>query len=133
MWLLVVVVFSLTLVAKAIYGGWMDAREAPDLSGRAGLVFFTLSNGCECQMVVVRAAEAQLAKWQPGLPVLRMDFDRNRHLAATWDIARAPALVLVDAEGQMVWAQGEGVRDELPLDLDQVELQIQRLAEWAIP
>jgi hypothetical protein len=80
-------------------------------------------------MVVVRAAEAQLAKWQPGLPVLSMDFDRNRHLAATWDVARAPALVLVDAEGRMVWAQDEGLSDEAPLDLTQVLTAIGEVAE----
>lgn len=35
--------------------------------------------------------------------------------------------VLVNAEGQVVWRQDEGLSDESPLDLDQTEGQVEAL------
>lgn len=48
-------------------------------------------------MVVVEAAEAQLAGWDSPLPLLRVDFDRRLDLAEQFGVMRAPALVLVNA------------------------------------
>jgi hypothetical protein len=78
-------------------------------------------------MTVIHAAEAQLANWDSPLPLLRVDFDRRRNLAAQWKIACAPVFVLVNAEGQVVWNQDEGLSDESPLDLNQAERQIEAL------
>ncbi len=40
---------------------------------------------------------------------------------------RKQALVLMDADGQVVWKQDEGLSDESPLDLAQAESQIEAL------
>ncbi len=50
---------------------------------------------------------------------------RHPDLARQYDVIRAPALVLVDAEGQVVWRQDESLSDESPLDLNQAERQIE--------
>lgn len=127
-WILFLASLTLTLGLKAASEGWFATRAPLPLNGQPTLVFFTLSKGCDCQMTIIRAAEAQLADWDLSLPLQRVDFDRRRDLAAQFGVARAPALVLVNAEGQAVWRQDEGLSDESPLDLDQAKRQIEALA-----
>jgi hypothetical protein len=62
-----------------------------------------------------------------------VDFERRRDLANQFGVARAPALVLVNAEGQVVWKQDEGLSDESPLDLNQAERQIEAQIEQEMP
>lgn len=128
-WLLFLAAIALTLGLKAVSEGWFAVREPLPINGQPALVFFTLSKGCECQMTVVRAAEAQLAEWDSPLPLLRVDFDRRRDLAKQFGVVRAPALVLVNAEGQAVWKQDEGLSDESPLNLEQAEIQAESLVQ----
>jgi hypothetical protein len=101
--------------------GWFTHRQPLNLNGQPALVFFTLGRGCECQMTVIASAEAQIAAWdvpgEAGLPVLRVDFSRRPDLVRQYGVARAPALVLLDAQGQVVWKQDVGLSDEAPLDL----------------
>lgn len=127
LWIFFLAALILTFGLKAATEGWFAARAPLPLNGQPALVFFTLSKGCECQMTVVRAAEAQLADWVPPLPLHRVDVDRRRDLAEQFHIVRAPALVLINAEGQVVWKQDEGLSDESPLDLNQAERQIEAL------
>jgi len=63
------------------------------------------------------------------LHVIRVDFDRRPDLARQYGVARAPALVLLDSQGQVVWKQDVGLSDKVPLDLNQVEVQIEVLAQ----
>ncbi|GAB4419416.1 MAG: hypothetical protein Kow002_07010 [Anaerolineales bacterium] len=126
-WILFLASLTLTLGLKAASEGWFTARTPLPLNGQPALVFFTLSKGCDCQMTVVRAAEAQLADWVSPLPLYRVDFDRRHDLAEQFGVARAPALVLVNAEGQVVWKQDEGLSDGSPLDLNQAERQVEAL------
>ena len=106
---------------KAVSMGWFTHRQPLNLNGQPALVFFTLGRGCECQMTVIANAEAQIAAWdvpgEAGLPVLRVDFSRRPDLVRQYGVARAPALVLLDAQGQVVWKQDVGLSDEAPLDL----------------
>lgn len=132
-WILFLVSLTLTLGLKAASEGWFAARAPLPLGRQPALVFFTLSKGCDCQMTLVRAAEAQLANWASPLALQRVDFDSRRDLAEQFGVARAPALVLLDAEGQVVWKQDVGISDETPLDLDQAERQIEALTEKELP
>ena len=129
LWILFLAALALTLGLKAVHDDWFAAREPLPLNGQPALVFFTISEGCECQMTVVRAAEAQLAGWDIPLPLLRVDFNRRSDLVQNFGLNRAPALVLVNAEGQAVWKQDESVSDEAPLDLEQVENQVESLVQ----
>jgi len=126
-WILFLASLTLILGLKAASEGWFAARAPLPPNGQTTLIFFTLSKGCECQMTVIRAAETQLADWVSPLPLHRVDFDRRRDLAKQFGVARAPALVLINPEGQVVWKQDEGLSDESPLDLDQVERQMEAM------
>jgi hypothetical protein len=130
------VILAVVLLAKLFYNGWLDPRTSLELDGGPALIFFTLSRGCECQMVVVEAAEAQLANWdtpaETGLEVIQLDFERRSNLAHRFKVVRAPALVLVDAAGQVVWKQDLGLSDEAPLDLASAEANIRQLSDGGI-
>jgi hypothetical protein len=121
------------LVLKAVQEGWFEPRLPLELNNQPALVFFTLSRGCECQMTVVAHAEAQLAAWefpvQRPFRVIRVDFNRRPDLAQQYGVARAPALVLLDDSGQVVWKQDVGLSDDAPLDLDLAEIWIETLVQ----
>ena len=128
-WAIFIGALAITLGLKVAQSGWFAFREVLVLNGKPALVFFTLSKGCECQMSVVHAAEAQLTNWQPPIQLLRVDFERRPDLAEQFDIARAPALVLLDKDGQIIWKQDEGLSDKSPLDLEQARIQVEALNE----
>lgn len=121
------------LAIKEFNNNLFEPRIPLELNGRPALVFFTLGEGCACQMGVVRAAEAQMANWV-GVPaeeiqVLRVDFNRRPDLDKQYGVVRAPALVLLDGAGQVVWQQDVGLSDDTPLDLDQAEAEIEKLSQ----
>jgi peptidoglycan/LPS O-acetylase OafA/YrhL len=121
------------MVLKAVQEGWFAPSPPLELNSQPALVFFTLSRGCECQMTVVQSAEAQLAAWELpadlGLNVIRVDINRRPDLARQYGVARASALVLLDSQGQVVWKQDVGLSDEAPLDLNQIERQLETLTK----
>lgn len=125
--------FLVPIGLKALQEGWFAPHPLLELNDQPALVFFTLSNGCECQMVVVAAAEVQLAGWafagETGLNIIRVDFDRRLDLARQYGVVRALALVLLDAGDQVVWMQNEGLSDEAPLDMEQVQREIETLTQ----
>jgi hypothetical protein len=132
--LLVFGILVLTVLAiKAFNNGWFTPRMSLELNGEPALVFFTLADGCECEMSVVNAAEAQLATWnipqENDLQLMQVDFRRRPDLADEYDVARAPALVLLDTQGLVVWKQDVGLSDEAPLDLDTAGSQIDHLLD----
>ena len=114
-------IIGVVLGIKAVSRGWFSQRQPLVLNGRSTLLFFTISRSCDCQMRVVHNAEKQLAAWELpvnlGLAIIRLDFNRRPDLAKQYGVARAPALVLLDNLGQVVWKQDEGLSDEQPLDL----------------
>ena len=119
------------MVLKAVQEGWFAPSPPLELNSQPALVFFTLSRGCECQITVVQSAEAQLAAWDLpsafGLNVIHVDSNRRPDLAGEYGVARAPALVLLDARGEVVWKQDVGLSDGAPLDLSQAQSQIEAL------
>ena len=125
-----VLVFAV-LAIKSFNDGWFEPQIPLELNGRPALVFFMLGRGCECQMSVVRSAEAQLAAWQVAqdktIPIFWVDFSRRPDLTNQYGVARAPALVLLDESGQVIWKQDVGLSDEAPLDLEQAKDQVERL------
>lgn len=121
------------LALKSFNEGWFELGEPLEVTGEPTLVFFTLADGCECEMSVVNAAEAQLAGWslaQAGkIPLLRVDFSRRPDLVKQYGVARAPALVLLDANGNVAWKQDLGLSDDAPLDIAQAEVQARQLLD----
>jgi hypothetical protein len=131
----VLMLFGVLVVAvlaiKSFNDEWFVPRTPLELNNQHALVFFTLERGCDCQMRVVRAAEAQLASWPAAtdsmVPTLRVDFNRRPDLARQYGVARSPALVLLDSMGRVVWKQDVGLSEDAPLDLIQAQRQIEIL------
>jgi hypothetical protein len=119
------------LAIKGVQQGWFLPRPQLALSDQPAMLFFTLLDGCECQMTIIRRAATQVAFWELPEPlainIIRIDFDLQPKIARYYDVARAPALVLVDAEGELIWKQDVGVSDAKPLDLVEAEAQISAL------
>ncbi len=82
-------------------------------------------------MVVSNNANDQIASWseetRQEIPVFKIDIERRPDLAEQYDIFRVPALLLLDSQGQLMWKQDYSINDDLPLDLNQFELEIQFL------
>jgi hypothetical protein len=116
---------------KASQQKWFVPRPYMELNGQPALLFFTLSEGCDCQMRVIRHAATQVAFWKPvehlKINIISIDFDERPDLARYFHVDRAPALVLLDHNGEVFWMQDEPQSDDLPFDMSAVEEQIASL------
>jgi len=120
---------------KAFRSGWFETRRPLELNGKPALLFFNVSRGCECQMVVSNNAYDQIASWsdqaRQGISVINIDIERRPDIAEQYDIFRVPALLLLDSQGEVMWVQDYSINDDLPLDLNQFEVEIQSLVtQW---
>ncbi len=129
--ILFMVLVMVILAIKSTNDSWFEPQTPLTLNGQPALVFFTLGKGCECQMKVIHNAEAQIATWQVVLqrqvPIFYVDFSRRTDLVRQYDVARVPALVLLNAAGEVTWKQDVGLSDEDPLDLVTANLQIESI------
>ena len=132
-WSLFFGALALTFVLKAVQLGWFDPRPSLELDGEPALLFFNKSRGCECEMLVYNNANAQIHSWIAPVRVVHIDLDRRPDLAQQYSVIRAPSLVLLNATGQVAWRQDEGLSDEAPLDLEQVEIQVEALKDRSLP
>lgn len=128
-WVVFLAMLALTLGAKAVQQGRLTPRLPLELDDKPALLFFNKTHGCECELFVYNNAEAQIRSWDAAMQVICIDMDRRPDLARQYEVMRAPTLILIDAEGQTVWKQDEGISDESPLDLDEAERQIEKLTQ----
>ena len=126
LWIIFFVALALILGLKAAQLGWFTPHPPLELDGEPALLFFNKSRGCECELFVYNNAETQMNSWNASARVFRIDLDRRSDLAQQYEVVRAPTLILLNAEGQVVWRQDEGLSDESPLDLNQAEAQIEQ-------
>jgi hypothetical protein len=127
LWIIFFGILALTLGIKAAQLDWFTPHLPLELDGKPALLFFNKERGCECELFVYNNAETQMNSWNAPMRVIRIDLDQRPDLARQYDVSRAPSLVLLNAEGQVVWKQDEGLSDESPFDLKQVEVQIKTL------
>ena len=129
----------LVLGLKAHQLGWLQPKDPLELHGQpAVLVFVKYRYVCECEAFVNGNARSQVANWPPeargDLTLHLLDIEQRTDLAKHYAVIRAPAMLLVDADGEIVWRQ-DGVTsftsDGLPLDLDGIKAQIAILIEAA--
>lgn len=118
---------------KAVQEGWFAAREPLDLSGAPLLLFFNRHKGCECEMVVYRAAEDQIHRWSEderlNMKIIPIDLDRRPDLGKQFEVIRAPALLLVDQQGRVIFGQKDSIADNAPLDLESFNRVIQEVSD----
>lgn len=122
----------IVLAIKATTEGWFSAREALNLPAEPLLLFFNRSKGCECELAVYQAADAQIQAWSPEerqrLQIIRIDLDRRRDLGRQFNLIRAPALLLIDENGEIIFGQTESVSDTAPLDLKAFSSKIKEIS-----
>lgn len=116
------------LFLKGMNEGWFSPQELPVLEGEPVLLFFNRYKGCECELVVYEAAELQIENWaeenRRGIEVMIFNFDRRADLKRQFGIVRAPTLILLNAAGDIILKQDEGVSDTEPLNLPLFEEKI---------
>ena len=119
---------AMVLVSKAIRLGWFDPRPQLKLNDQPALLFFNRDRGCECELLVYRSAEAQLAAWRQEdrfeVRIIALNLEQRRDLVRAYQVVRAPTLLLLDGSGQTVWRQDEVITDREPFDLRELERQI---------
>jgi hypothetical protein len=135
-WIILVLFAGLVVAVMAIKGldeGWFEPRHPLDLQQQPAILFFNRYKGCECELVVYHAAEKQVQGWSDearwGVSIFAINLDRRRDLGTQYKIVRAPTLLLIDAEGQIILRQDEGVSDAQPLNLPLFEAKLKELMD----
>lgn len=102
-----------------------------ELNNQPALLFFNNDEGCECVMPLYQKADAVIAAWPPEqraqVPVYRVVLDDHPDLQRQYDIERAPMLLLLDANGQVVWREWGVASSPNVFDLARVEAKISLL------
>ena len=116
------------MAAKVIGEGWLHPQPTlPSVSGPT-LLFFNGSRGCECELLVYENADRQFTAWREklngDLPVVQVSIHPPGELKKQYKVVRAPTLLLLDRDGQVVWRQDNVISDQKPLDLETFEEQI---------
>jgi hypothetical protein len=127
----------LVLGLKASQLGWLQSKTPLALNGQpAVLVFIQYRYVCECEAYVNGNARSQVANWpteeRGNLSLHLVDIEQRSDLAKRYKVTRAPSLLLLDSAGEVVWRQDGVTRstsDELPLDIKQIEVQIELLRQ----
>lgn len=116
------------LAYKAVDDGWLIPHTPLSLNGEPAVLFFNRHKGCACALAVYRAAADQVQDWtvaeRQGVQIISIDLDRRPDLVAQYDVIRAPALLLVDQAGEIVYRQDEVVSDTEPFNLPWFESKL---------
>lgn len=104
------------------------ANPPAGLDERPAILFFTEDDPCECMVEIVAQADEQMAGWSAGHPnsppIVRIDMEQRLDLEAKYKVFRAPCLVLVDAQDQVVWRQDYPLIEGGPFKLDELDAAI---------
>ena len=100
------------LIYKADLQKWYWSGKSLELNDSPALVFFNRHKGCDCILKYYQMADVELLTWmennQTGLQVILVDLDDQPGYALTYRIHFAPALLLLDADGDEILRQ-EGI------------------------
>ena len=124
-------VILLVLAYKTYDDGWFLPRKPIVLNDQPAVLFFNRHKGCDCARIVYHAAARQMREWPEaqrlGVQLIQVDLDRQTYLGKQFDVARAPALLLIDATGNIVYRQEEVVIDLEPMNLPLLEQNIREV------
>jgi hypothetical protein len=107
------------------------AGQQSSMNDKPVILFFNVDEPCECMVEMTQRAEQQMANWpverRGGIPVMRIAMEERKDLEVKYRVFRAPCLVLVDAQGQIVWRQDYPLIEGGPFKLDELEAAITEL------
>lgn len=108
------------------------ANQEAQRSRGAMILFFNDGDPCECMQELVQQADDQIERWtttsDPGLPVVHIAMQQRTDLEAKYKIFRAPSLVLVDEQDQVIWRQDYPLMEGEPFKLQDLENAIRKLS-----
>lgn len=132
-WMGLLGLILVVLGVKFALGLAASSGQPYNLNGEPVLLFFSIDDPCACMVDLTQRAESQIANWpveQRGeIQVVRFPFRQRRDLEAEYQIFRAPCLILVDAQNQVLWRQDDTMIEGGPFKLDEVEAVIAGLVE----
>lgn len=109
------------------------ANQEVQRANGAVVLFFNDGDPCECMQELVQQADEQIERWRvtadPALPVVRIAMQQRTDLEAKYKIFRAPSLVLINAQDQVVWRQDYPLMQGGPFKLDDLEDAILKLSQ----
>ena len=127
-WLLLAGAIFLLLSYKEARPLLLPGGPPLDLNNQPTLLFFNNEEGCECVIELYQKADAVLADWpvenRAHIAVHRIVLDERPDLQRSYDIQRAPMLLLLDAHGQEVWREWGVASNPNVFDLAAIEAQI---------
>lgn len=127
-WLLLVGAIFLLLSYKEARPLLLPGGPPLDLNNQPTLLFFNNEEGCECVIELYQKADAVIADWpvenRAHIAVHRIVLDERPDLQRSYDIQRAPMLLLLDAHGQEVWREWGVASNPNVFDLAAIEAQI---------
>jgi hypothetical protein len=119
------------LAYKTYDEGWFLPHTPLTLNHEPALLFFNRHKGCDCAKAVYSAAALQVLDWPEtqrlGVKLITIDLDRRAYLGESFQVIRAPSLLLVDESGQIIYRQDDVISDAIPLDLTTFESKIEAL------
>ena len=107
------------------------AGQQSSMNDKPVILFFSVDKPCECMVELTQRAEQQIANWpverQGGIPVMRITMEQRKDLEMKYGVFRAPCLVLLDAQDQIVWRQDYPMIEGGPFKLEELEAAIAAL------
>jgi hypothetical protein len=105
------------------------AEQQSEIGDRPVVLFFNVDEPCECMVELTQQAELQMANWMAekhsAISVLRIPMDQRKDLEAKYKVFRAPCLILVDAQDQVIWRQDYPLIEGGPFKLEELEAAIE--------
>jgi hypothetical protein len=122
----------IVLGIKYMPGFLQAGNQQAGMGNRPVVLFFSVDDPCECMVELTQQAELQIANWsveqRGGLSVVRIPMDQRTDLEAKYKVFRAPCLVLVDAQDEVLWRQDYPLIENGPFKLNELEAAIAELA-----
>lgn len=122
----------IVLGIKFMPGFLQTANQQAGMGNKPVVLFFNVDDPCECMVELTQQAELQIANWpveqRGGISVVRIPMDQRTDLEAKYKVFRAPCLVLVDAQDEVLWRQDYPLIENGPFKLNELEAAIAELA-----
>jgi len=128
------VVIGLALIilsGKLAFDLYSSTQVEFDLNDKPALLFITDDKPCDCAKKTTAEADYQIKNWSaPNLlavQLIQIYIGDHRELEAKYDVFRSPALILLDAQGKVVYRQDYPIIGGKPFDLQEFEIKMREL------
>jgi hypothetical protein len=122
----------IVLGIKYMPGFLQAANQHAGMDNKPVVLFFSVDDPCECMLELTQQAELQIANWpveqRGGLTVVRIAMHQRTDLEAKYKVFRAPCLVLVNAQDEVIWRQDYPLIENGPFKLNELKAAIAELA-----